>query len=280
MLRDTTESETKRPVPSVIVPNLNNLSYLRQTLESLEIQGAPDLDVVIVDGGSTDGSLEIIEAWAQANGARWISEPDEGQAQAINKGFRMARGDIVSWLNSDDLLSPNAVARAVDEFSRDSSLEFLWGFCLFVDSQGLPLRVGNPDVREDLSELRRSRCFVTQPGSWFRRSVLDRYGHIDLLWFDYEFFLRFADGVKARFLPVIVSHFRLHSASKSVSRRNDFLPEQWRAFRSHGGKIASPFVLDTIRNRFVLPGISRLTRPIRAIIWRALGLKPADRVRA
>jgi len=268
---------------SVVVPNLNYAQFLQANLDSLAAQNRPDLEVIIVDGGSTDGSLELIESWARDHQARWISEPDEGQAQAINKGFRLARGEILTWLNSDDMLAPNAVARAIEAFDQDQSLGFLWGFCLFIDSDGQPLRIGNPDVRSDFSELRGSRCFVTQPGSWFRRSVLDQFGLIDESYhyaFDYEIFLRLSGKVKAYFLPEVVSQFRLHSSSKSVSHRRDFLPEQWRAFRAHGGRIASPFVLDVVRNQFVMPTLSRLTRPLRALLWRAFGLKPGTRVRA
>jgi glycosyltransferase involved in cell wall biosynthesis len=268
---------------SVVVPNLNYARFLKANLDSLAAQNYPDLDVIIVDGGSTDGSLEIIEPWAREHGARWISEPDDGQAQAINKGFRMARGEILTWLNSDDVLASDAVARAAKAFNQDQSLSFLWGYCLFINEEGQALRIGNPDVREDLSELRRSRCFVTQPGSWFRRSVLEQFGFLDECYhyaFDYEFFLRLAGKVNARFLPEVVSEFRLHSSSKSVKHRYAFLPEQWRAFRAQGGKLASPFVLDMIRNQFVMPAISQLTRPFRALLWRALGLKPGTRVRA
>lgn len=267
---------------SVIVPNLNNASFLGHTLASLAGQQAPDLEVIVIDGGSTDGSVEIIRSWAEANAARWVSEPDNGQAQAINKGFRMARGDIVTWLNSDDLFAPSAVARAIQEFERDPELDFIWGFCLLIDAEGRPVRIGNFDASRDLAELRGSRNFVTQPGTWFRRSVFDRFGYLDEGYhfaFDYEFFLRLAGNVKARFVPEVLSSFRIHASSKTGSQHWKFLPEEWRAFRSHGGRINSPFVLDILRNRLVMPAVSRMTRPLRYLLWRALGLAPGTKVR-
>ncbi|PWB67737.1 MAG: glycosyltransferase [Holophagae bacterium] len=269
-------------VPTVVVPNLNNARFLQRTLDSIAAQSVPDLDVVIVDGGSTDGSVEIIRSWAEANGARWISEPDGGQAQAINKGFRMARGEIVTWLNSDDLFPPGAVSRAIWEFESDPELDFIWGFCLLIDAEGRPLRIGNFDARRDLAELRGSRCFIVQPGTWFRRSVFDRFGYLDESYhfaFDYEFFLRMAGKVKARFVPDVVSNFRVHPSSKTGSQHGKFLPEQWRAFRSHGGRINSPFVLDALRNTLVMPAVGRMTRPLRHLLWRVLGLKPGTKVR-
>jgi glycosyltransferase involved in cell wall biosynthesis len=206
---------------SVVVPNLDNAQFLEQTLASLERQEVPDLDVVIIDGGSTDGSVDIIETWADRHGARWISEPDEGQAQAINKGFRMVRGGIVTWLNSDDLFPPGAVARAIQEFARDPSLDFIWGFCLYIDSTGRPLRIGNPFVRPDLSQLRGRTNFVTQPGSWFRTRVFDRFGFLDESYqhaLDYEYFLRLADGASSRFVPEIMAHFPTGAGSRPRSR--------------------------------------------------------------
>jgi glycosyltransferase involved in cell wall biosynthesis len=279
---NSSDSGSSAPVPSVVVPNLDNAEFLALTLQCLEAQQVADLDVMIVDGGSTDGSVEIIEAWARDHGARWISERDEGQAQAINKGFRMARGDIVSWLNSDDTLPAGSVSRAVEEFARDPDLDFLWGFCLYVDQLGQPLRIGNPYVRWDLAELRGRRNFVAQPGSWFRRSLFDRFGYLDESYdfaFDYEIFLRIAGSAKARFIPEIMSHFRLHPTSKTVSRSHLSVPEQWRAHRAHGGRLLSPFALDVLRNQLVVATISRLMRPVRNVVWRAIGLKPGSRIR-
>lgn len=275
-------SDLPRVSASVVVPNFNGAAFLPETLASLAGQQVPGLEVIIVDGGSTDGSLEIIRSWAEGNGARWISEPDHGQAQAINKGFRMARGDIVTWLNSDDLVPAGAVARAIREFESDPELDFIWGFCLLIDARGKPIRIGNPDASRDLAELRGSRNFVVQPGTWFRRSVFDRFGYLDESYhfvFDYEFFLRMAGAVKARFVPEVVSSFRIHPSSKTGSQHARFIPEEWRAFRSHGGKLNSPFVLDALRNRLVMPAVSRMTRPLRHLLWRALGLKPGTKVR-
>lgn len=271
-----------RPPATVVVPNLNNARFLRSTLDSIAAQSVRDLDVVIVDGGSTDGSVEIIRAWSEDNRAHWISEPDDGQAQAINKGFRMARGEIVAWLNSDDVYPPGAIKRAIHAFADDRSLDVLWGFCLYVDCDGRPIRIGNPMVCHDLAELRGRRNFVMQPGSWFRRSLFERFGYLDESFryaLDYEFFLRLAGSVKARMVPEIMAHFRLHAASKTVGQSHLSLPEQWRAHRAHGGRILSPFALDVARNVVLAPAMAAVARPLRAILWRILGLEPGTRVR-
>ncbi len=93
----------RSPLVSVVVPNLNGVGFLSRTLDSLESQTYAHIEVIVVDGASTDGSLELIEAWADRLPLRWVSEPDSGQAEAINKGFCMATGDILGWINSDDL---------------------------------------------------------------------------------------------------------------------------------------------------------------------------------
>lgn len=268
--------------PSVVVPNLNNARFLEQTLDSLAAQHAPDLDVVIIDGGSTDGSVELIERWASEHGARWISEPDDGQAQAINKGFRMATGEILTWINSDDLLHPTAVSTVVREFNADQNLEFLWGFCLEIDADGRPLRILNSAVRTDLADLGRTRNFIPQPATWYRRSVIDRFGSLDESYhfaFDYEFFLRLAGRVDARFLPEILAMFRVHSSSKTVSQTGAFGPEAWRAFRSHGGSLRSAFVLDTARDRWLAPFWKAISTPFRGLVRRAFGVRSGERVR-
>lgn len=271
-----------RVVPSIVVPNLNNARFLALTLDSIAAQGVPELDVIIVDGCSSDGSIEIIRNWAERHGARWLSEPDTGQAQAINKGFQMARGDVVTWLNSDDLLHPDAVRHVIREFSADPDLEFLWGFCLEIDAAGRPIRIHNPIIRPAFADLRSTRNFVAQPASWYRRDLLTRYGPLDERYhyaFDYEFFLRLAGQVRARFLPEILAMFRVHPDSKTVSQTASFFPEAWRAFRSHGGSVRSAFVLDYARDMWLSPVWRGMTWPLRSLVRAVFGIGRGSRVR-
>jgi glycosyltransferase involved in cell wall biosynthesis len=102
-------SSDRRLRVSVVVPNYNGVRFLPRTLASLESQTCADVEVIVVDGASTDDSVKLIESWADRLPMRWISEPDSGQAEAINKGFRMATGDIMGWINSDDLLTPRSI---------------------------------------------------------------------------------------------------------------------------------------------------------------------------
>jgi glycosyltransferase involved in cell wall biosynthesis len=266
-----------------VVPNLNGARYLADALGSVFGQTTSPIEAVVVDGGSTDGSADVASAFAGSHhtALRWVSGPDRGQADAINKGIAMATGDVVGWLNADDILEPGAIETVVDAFGRDPSLDFVWGFCLVIDDTGRPLYVQNPFVRE-LAHLRDHRNFVPQPGTFFRRSLIDRFGQLDISYeymFDYEFLLRLAGNVKARFIPEVLARFRIHPGSKTSRHYRAFLKEERRAFRSRGGRLMSPFTLDMWRYQFVSRPVDVLKAPLRRLLWRVLGLPIGSRIR-
>lgn len=280
---------TKTPSPdrplsvSVVVPNFNGVRFLSRTLESLELQSYPDLDVIVVDGASTDGSVELIKKWAERLPVRWVSEPDSGQAAAINRGLRMATGDVMGWINSDDLLTPRAVEWAVERFAAAPELGFVWGFCLVIDADERPVTIQNPYVREDLAELRRHRNYVSQPGSFYRRDVVDEFGplseHLHYL-FDYDFFLRVAGRARAEFIPEVMAWFRIHDSSKTGSQERAFLREEPRVYRNNGGSWLSPFWLDYLRYRLWQKPVNRIKEPFRRVARRILGVPPGGRIRS
>jgi len=271
------------PAVTVVVPNLNGARFLDQALRSVAGQTWPHVETIVVDGGSTDASLDIVRAWEPRLSLRWISEPDTGQSDAINKGMQMANGDLLTWLNSDDLLAPGAVETVAKRFAGAAELGFVWGFCLVIDEAGVPKHIINPFVRGDLADLRRHRNFVPQPGSFFSRQTFESYGPLDESYhfaMDYELFLRFAGVVAATFVPEITAMFRLHPYSKTGKLRPRFLAEEVRAFRDHGGRWLSPFGLAYARERFMSRPVELLKHPLRLVLWRLLGLDRGDRLRA
>ncbi len=279
----TCDTAEPRLLVSIVVPNLNGASFLPMTLASLGAQTYPEIEVVVVDGGSTDGSLDIIRHWADRLPMRWISEPDSGQAQAINKGFRMANGEVLGWINSDDLLTARSVEYAVERFAADPELGFVWGFCLVVDADERPVTIQNPYVRPDLGQLRSYRNYVSQPGSWYRRRVVEAFGPLSEelhFLFDYDFFLRVAGQVRAEFIPEVMAWFRLHESSKSGSQERAFLGEEPRVYRANGGRWLSPFWMDYLRYRIWERPVYRAKEPVRRVLRRLLGLPPGARIRS
>jgi glycosyltransferase involved in cell wall biosynthesis len=173
--------------------------------------------VIVVDGGSTDGSVEIIRRFEDRL-AWWTSEPDSGQAGALNRGFGRARGDILGWLASDDTLLPGAVARVVSELRADAEALLVYGEALFVDEAGGELFPLQPRPF-DAEEMRR-RCenFVVQPGSLFTRRAWELAGPLDEdshYLFDFEFALRVARHGTVKPIPDRLATYRVHGASKS-----------------------------------------------------------------
>ncbi|MEA2007832.1 MAG: glycosyltransferase family 2 protein [Chloroflexota bacterium] len=171
------------PLVSIITPSYNQARFLEATLQSVLRQDYPNVEYIVVDGASTDGSAEIIKRYANRL-AWWVSEPDQGQADAINKGFRRASGDIVAWLNSDDLYLPGAISEAVEVFQAHPEAGMVFGDAVSADAEGRLLN-HLPAGDLGLPDLLRFQI-ITQPAVFMRRSVLEKVNYLDP---SYHFFL-------------------------------------------------------------------------------------------
>lgn len=202
---------------SVVTPSLDQADYLRAAVESVLSQGVP-VEYIVQDGGSRDGSLEILRGYSGR--LRFASQPDGGQAQAVNAGFRSAHGDVLGWLNSDDLYEPGACAAALRAFEADVDLDLVYGDAEHVDAQGASL---GAYPTEDWSAARLAEsCCVCQPTVFLRRRVLERFGLLDerlRYCMDYEYWLRLAPHVRALRLPRRQARSRLHALAKTVRGR-------------------------------------------------------------
>jgi glycosyltransferase involved in cell wall biosynthesis len=212
------DSAVSTPLVTIVTPSLNQAGFLEETIRSVLAQDYPNLEYAVVDGGSTDGSLAIIERYADRL-AWWTSEPDGGQAAALNKAFGRARGEILGWLSSDDTLLPGAVSRVVETLVADPELLLVYGSALFVDEHGreiFPLEARPFDVAEMVRECANH---VVQPGSLFRRRALELAGPFDddaHYLFDFEFALRiWRAGGKVKSIPDRLATYRVHRGSKS-----------------------------------------------------------------
>ena len=210
------------PRVSIVTPSYNQGQFIEETIRSVLLQGYPNLEYIIVDGGSTDGSVEVIrkyEPWL----AHWVSEPDDGQAAAINKGWQRATGDIVAWLNSDDLYEPGAVCTAASSLQDHPEVAMIYGKYLRIDQRGNPLPMDHAkprippqiDMRHWLTSW---ECPIAQPSVFVRREILERVGMLDpALHFamDMDLWVRIALVADLGYIPIVLSRARIHPAAKS-----------------------------------------------------------------
>lgn len=200
---------------TVVTPSFNQAAFIERTLASVASQGVA-LEHLVYDGGSTDGTVAILERAGPP--VRWVSERDAGQADAVNKGLRAARGEAIGWLNSDDVYYPGAVERVVRFFGDHPEVDVVYGAADHID--GLD-RVIEPYPVEAWSLERLSeRSFICQPAAFFRRSVIDRYGLLDpglRYCMDYEYWLRLGRaGARFAHIPDRLAGSRLHPATKTM----------------------------------------------------------------
>jgi glycosyltransferase involved in cell wall biosynthesis len=211
-------AKAEPPLVSIVTPSYKQARYLEETIESVLAQDYPRLEYLVVDGGSDDGSVEVIERYADRL-AWWASEPDAGQAAALNKGFARAKGEILGWLSSDDTLYPEAVSRVVAALDEDPDTLLVYGEALFVDEQGRELFALEPRPFDVKTMVRTAANHVVQPGSLFRRRALELAGPFDEAahyLFDFQFALRLAQaGGKVERIPDPLATYRVHAESKS-----------------------------------------------------------------
>ena len=216
------------PRVSVITPSYNQAEFLEQTILSVLNQHYPDLEYIVVDGNSNDGSVDIIQKYEDRI-TWWVSEPDHGQAEAINKGFSRATGEIVAWLNSDDLYLQGAVQSAVDYLMANPSCGLVYGDVLSLGEHDLPINLQRFS-QYDLPDLMKFRI-IGQPAVFLRRSVLQGTGFLDnhfkyLL--DHHLWLRIAEKSRIAYSGKLWAAARYHAAAKNLAQARFFGEEAFR----------------------------------------------------
>ncbi len=208
--------DADRPLVSVVTPSLDQAAFIEATMRSVLEQDYPRVEYLVLDGGSTDGSVAIIERYADRL-AYWCSERDDGQSAAVNRGWAMARGDILAYLNSDDLYEPGALARAVRFFTEHPEVGVAYGACALFEPDGTTAVPEPPDF--DLSRLLLGN-YIAQPSTFLRRSVIEGVGALDVrlrYCMDYDLWVRAAvAGVVLRRIPgPPLARFRVWPGSKT-----------------------------------------------------------------
>lgn len=221
------------PRISVIIPSYNSAPFLRQTLTSALDQVPRPHEVLVQDGGSTDATLDILRAFGER--VAWVSEPDNGQSDALSKALARATGEIVLWLNADDLILPGSLAAASNAFAADQSLQFAYGDFDMIDGVGTLMR------RYQSSEYSWDRvyargCYIFSGSMFIRKQALLEIGGYDASLFacmDLDLLLRLDAAGRSRHLGTTIGQFRMHGASKSANIGLVFLREGLRVRRRY-----------------------------------------------
>jgi len=227
------------PRITVVTPSYNQGGFIEQTIASVLSQDYPDLEYIVMDGGSTDDTIPILRR--HEDRLRWISERDNGQAHAINKALKIATGEVLAYLNSDDGYEPDALKAVGEFFAEHPEAFWVTGKCRVVDSAGREIRKAitlykNLWLRLHSGQVLYVLNYVSQPATFWRHSVMERVGlfNEDLHYtMDYDYWLRMERVYRLHFVNTYLARFRIHAASKSGTTAFRQFDEQLAVARSH-----------------------------------------------
>ncbi len=270
------------PLVSIVTPSLDQGRFIRSAIDSVLSQSYPRIEYLVMDGGSSDCTLEVLrsygpEAPLRRDGSRaplrddgehfsWLSKPDAGQSDAIRKGFARSRGEIMAWLNADDVLAPGAVARAVRELESSPEVGLVYGRGYILDEHG---EQTGPFIGIEPFNLRRllhGLDYVLQPAAFFRRSACQAAGGLDpdLCWaMDWDLWIRLAGVAEVSFVDQILAGSREWQATKTATGGWRRIRELRTLIKRHTGRSWTPgirlYALDTLRRqaRSALPALAR-----------------------
>jgi len=216
---------------SIVTPSFNQGKYIKQTIDSVLSQEIPDLEYWVIDGGSTDETVDILRSYGDR--LRWISEPDNGQTQAINKGWGLTRGDFISWLNADDLLAPGSIQRAVEFLQSNPVVGGVYGDCTYISDTGDPIAAYPARPYQFDTLVIETENFIPQPGTFLRRKVVELAGGLDESLhyvMDFDLWLRMGLHAPMMYLPGTVAYTRLHPQAKTLKAMDGFADDYLRTY--------------------------------------------------
>jgi glycosyltransferase involved in cell wall biosynthesis len=214
------------PLVSIVTPSYNQGQYIRETIESVLTQDYPNIEYWVIDGGSTDSTLDILRSYNHDPRFDWISESDKGQSDAINKGWSRCHGEILAWLGSDDLYYPGAITSQVNYLLSHPDVDAVYSDAVYISSDGQPTRVywSRNFSQHELLRI----CYIPQPTTFLRRSLVEGTGPLDVSLhhaLDYDYWLRACLRGTFAYSPGKIAKYRLHADSKTVAQSTKFNPE-------------------------------------------------------
>ncbi len=214
------------PLVTVVTPSFNQGEFIDATIRSVLAQDYPAIEYLVLDGGSTDATLDVLRSYGDR--LSWVSERDGGQADAINRGWRRGRGEILAWLNSDDLYAPGAVRAAVESLARHPEAAGVYGDCEYIDAAGRPIGAHRTAPYDYRALVRSSYTRIPQPATFLRRAAVERAGYLDerlTMALDLDLWLRLGRLAPLVYVPQRWAQFREHASSKTVAQQARAAPE-------------------------------------------------------
>jgi len=281
-------SESELPLVSIVTPTYNQAAFLPETIDTVLSQDYPHIEHIVIDDGSTDNTREILSRYGDR--FIWESQANQGQTPTINKGWQQSRGEIITWLNSDDTYLPGAVTKAVEYLQQHPDIDVVYGDTLFTEADGTPLeqtRARHFSYRGLVAD-----CFnpIPQPSAFIRRKVIEDIGLLDphfYYFMDWDFWLRAGVRHSLAYYPELLSTYRLHEESKTVAQAVKAAPELEYMYRKF---FAMPDLPDNVRrlekeammNMYITTGGYYLNggdrKAARRMARKALQTKPASLV--
>lgn len=233
------------PLISIVTPTFNRVKYLEACLQSVLSQSYSNIEHIIVDGASTDGTVEMLASYQAKypDRIRFISEPDNSAEEAVNKGFAMVKGEIVGWLGSDDTYEPDAIEAVVGFFRAKTEAYFVFGDCNFINDEGEI--IGKYKTKDfDLDEIINDSCHIPAPSAFYKREVIEKVGGWDttIKCSDVDYWIRVGKLFPIYRIRKVLSNFRGHQNKRGSAAlpRKMYFRESYLMSRRHRGRLFSP----------------------------------------
>ena len=245
-----------KPLVSIVTPSYNQGRFIEDTILSVKNQDYPNIEHIVVDGGSTDNTLEILRKYENEYNLRWISEPDEGQSDAMNKGLRMAKGEIIGWLNSDDVyFTRDVISYVVEKFNFYRNADVIYGDNVVIDQNNFILR-----FRRHLPVISRSRLLrvnhIVHPAAFVRMKALNNFlfqkKYNYAMDYDMWLYLKIKNFSNFKHVNKIIVANRHHASAKTISKSNEMREELNEIRKKYGQTIDIKYKILTLFDTFLL----------------------------